>query len=122
MLRNQGYNRTSHPLHPVLEWSATNILQLQRLAHEEAGYGKWDGCGGDVPVTRDGKDLGLLDVEDVDHPVLKKKRNVAELRRSDTGFDTLVEVQSPQRDKKRVDEKDDLDMITVIPLPTPSKD
>lgn len=118
LLRNQGYTSSSHPLHSVLEWSATSILQLQRMAHEEAGYGKWDRCGGDNPVTRGDDDLALLDVENTDHPHLKKQRIPGELRRSGTGFDTLVEIQSREAHSKGVNEKDSVDCISVVPLPS----
>ncbi|KAF2003590.1 hypothetical protein P154DRAFT_486179 [Amniculicola lignicola CBS 123094] len=87
---DQGYHGVEHPLYPVLEWSATSIMQLQRQAHEQALYGTWEKCDSDVPVTSKGQTLGVLDIEDVKRPVLKYKR-WRMLGRSDTGFDTLVE-------------------------------
>jgi hypothetical protein len=119
MLRNQGYTSRNHPLHSVLEWRTTSILQPQRMAHEEAGYGKWDGCGGDNPVTRSDDDLGSLGVENIGHPILKtKQRTVGELRRSDTGFDTLVEIQSREGHKKGGGEKDSDEIISIVPIPS----
>ncbi|KAF1994209.1 hypothetical protein P154DRAFT_586672 [Amniculicola lignicola CBS 123094] len=86
-----------HPLHSVLEWSQTATLQLQRLAHEEAGYGKWEKCDGDCPVTGTGQKLGVMSLDDMKHPVFKTphnkelaSRNFAGMDRSDTGVDTLV--------------------------------
>ncbi|KAL6708154.1 hypothetical protein ACN47E_003338 [Coniothyrium glycines] len=99
---------TRHPLYGALEWSQTNILQLQRLAMEEAGHGDWSSCDNDVPVTEPGQNLASLDLRNLAHPLLQSKskqvspattileENVAPLksggvRRSDTGMDTLVE-------------------------------
>jgi hypothetical protein len=90
--QNQFYSgeKTAHPLHKVLEWSHTSMLQLQRLAHEEAGYGNWSACDGDTPVTQPGELLAGLDIRDVKHPVLKQKWRSTGARRSDTGLETLV--------------------------------
>jgi hypothetical protein len=58
----QGYERKDrHPMHAAIEWSQTNFLQFQRLAHEEAGYGNWSGCDQNVPVTELGQLLSSLD-------------------------------------------------------------
>lgn len=54
-----------------LEWGTNETLQLQRLAHEELGVGTWEGCAGDVPVTKRGERLAVLDLGDLDHPRLK---------------------------------------------------
>lgn len=56
-----------------LEWSANGTLQLQRLAHEERRMGTWDRCATDVPITRKGDELAVLDVEDLEHPKLMAK-------------------------------------------------
>jgi hypothetical protein len=104
-----GEGKEAHPLYSVLEWSHTSTLQLQRLAHEEAGYGTWSQCDGSVPVTFPGHQLAPLTLSDVKHPVLKKLRTKSQweadreeweeiiamkplgVKRSDTGLDTLVE-------------------------------
>ncbi|KAF2115544.1 hypothetical protein BDV96DRAFT_82414 [Lophiotrema nucula] len=52
-----------------LEWTLNGTLQLQRLAHEELGYGDWHHCGEDVPLTE--HKLATLDLEDLDHPRLQ---------------------------------------------------
>lgn len=54
-----------------LEWCANETLQLQRLAHEELGLGAWRGGVDAVPITEPGARLGVLDLEDLDHPRLK---------------------------------------------------
>ncbi|KAL9106008.1 MAG: hypothetical protein Q9227_008916 [Pyrenula ochraceoflavens] len=59
--------------HHRLEWFTNSVLQMQRLAHEELGLGTWKGCGGtsSVPVTRKGELLAVLDISDLEHPILK---------------------------------------------------
>lgn len=86
--RHKRTNKSS--LYAGLEWSATNILQLQRLAHEGAGYGKWDRCSESNPVTAAGNLLAQLDLQDAKHPILKPKAPY-EIERVDTVIDMLVE-------------------------------
>lgn len=45
-------------------------LQLQRLAHEELGYGIWTHAADSIPTTRRGEKLSLIDTSDPDHPRL----------------------------------------------------
>ncbi|KAI1370586.1 hypothetical protein F4677DRAFT_465069 [Hypoxylon crocopeplum] len=54
-----------------LEWATNATLQLQRLAHEEAGLGTWSQCTATIPITG-GTDeiLGCYDITDLEHPVL----------------------------------------------------
>lgn len=95
LLHKPHSTRGTKLLHAILEWSSTNTLQLQRLAHEEAGYGHWDECDGANPVTRPQEKLGVLDFSVLDKPVLKSKVvRSAGIRRFDTGFDTLVSLGS----------------------------
>lgn len=56
-----------------LEWFTNDVLETQRLAHEELGLGTWEGCAGVsvVPVTRKGDLLAVLDISDPEHPRLK---------------------------------------------------
>lgn len=63
--------KSGHPLYSTLEWSQTSVLQLQRLAHESAGYGNWSGCDKTVPVTERGEVLACLDLNESEHPVLQ---------------------------------------------------
>ncbi|KAK0637539.1 hypothetical protein DIS24_g10716 [Lasiodiplodia hormozganensis] len=57
-----------------LEWATNGTLQLQRLAHEELGLGTWTGAAKEVPVVvasaTGGTKLAVVDVSNVDHPVL----------------------------------------------------
>ena len=55
-----------------LAWKSNGLLQLQRFAHEEAGFGILERCTKDVPVTAKGAVLAILDVNDPKHPVLLK--------------------------------------------------
>lgn len=116
-----GDEKTAHPLYGAIEWSQTNILQLQRLAQEEAGYGEWTGCDGDVPVTEPGQLLAGLDLRKIVHPQLRLKmqeetpnseweENILPmkpwgLRRSDTGMDTLVEEMEAVKEGKDIEEE-----------------
>ena len=55
----------------AMEWNATSVMQLQRLAHEELGLGTWASADKLNPVTCAGEKLAILDVRDEKHPVLK---------------------------------------------------
>ncbi|KAI1736478.1 hypothetical protein F4680DRAFT_432254 [Xylaria scruposa] len=55
-----------------LEWVSNSTMQLQRLAHEELGYGNWSNTTSSVPITKYGEKLGALDVQDTSHPVLAR--------------------------------------------------
>lgn len=55
-----------------LQWFTDDLLQLQRLAHEEIGLGTWSNCVGVgvVPVTEKGELLAIIDAQDPGHPRL----------------------------------------------------
>ncbi|KAL9111595.1 MAG: hypothetical protein Q9227_004083 [Pyrenula ochraceoflavens] len=55
-----------------LEWFTNEVLETQRLAHEELGIATWEGCAGvrAVPVTKKGEMLGVLNIQDPAHPRL----------------------------------------------------
>ncbi|KAF2660683.1 hypothetical protein K491DRAFT_774588 [Lophiostoma macrostomum CBS 122681] len=86
------YQKTFRPKRPdyaSAEWNATATIQLQRLAHEGLGLGHWSRVNHLTPVTLPGEKLGVLDIEDAKHPLLRPppdwKPNVAQdLRRQDT--------------------------------------
>lgn len=126
LLRNEDSSHDdeiSHPLYGAIEWSQTNMLQLQRLAHEEAGYGEWSKCDGDVPVTEPGQLLAGLHLSNVGHPLLQRKKETPEsqwedvvgpmkpwgIRRSDTGMETLVEDGDGEAEKEGIVKKIDLE-------------
>jgi hypothetical protein len=46
------------------EWNVTSTLQLQRLAHEGAGFGTWKRTSDGTPVTLPNEPLGVLDFKD----------------------------------------------------------
>jgi hypothetical protein len=66
-----------------LEWATTRTLQLQRMTHEGLGAGTWEGGVDDVPVTKAGDSLGVLDCSNVRHPVLRYPGAVVEKAISD---------------------------------------
>jgi hypothetical protein len=127
-----GEGKEAHPLYSVLEWSHTSTLQLQRLAHEEAGYGTWSQCDGDVPVTFSGHQLAPLTLSDVKHPVLKKLKTKSQwevdreeweeiiamkppgIKRSDTGLDTLVEEMEEGNEGEKGEGEKTTGIVTAI--------
>ncbi|KUI59498.1 hypothetical protein VP1G_06720 [Cytospora mali] len=68
----------------LLEWAANDVLQLQRLAYEEAGMGTWRGSEKSVPVTESGETLGPLDLSNPKHPRLRSSTTgLSEVTRDD---------------------------------------
>lgn len=80
LFKKQGYKEYAH-----LEWVTNATLQLQRLAHEEAGKGTWSKCLDMVPVTQADELLGSLDTTDRHHPII---------RHTQSGSDRSAETQS----------------------------
>ncbi|KAJ3574372.1 hypothetical protein NPX13_g4381 [Xylaria arbuscula] len=64
--KRKGYQQFKH-----LEWTSTATLQLQRLAHEAIGQGTWSNGTMIIPTTKDDELLGLLDIHNIEHPVLR---------------------------------------------------
>ena len=63
--------RKAHKIYSRLEWDTNALLELQRLAHEQLGFGAWEVKLGSTPVTTDGAScLAVLDISDPNHPVL----------------------------------------------------
>ena len=60
--------------HRRLAWKSNGFLQMQRMAHEECGYGDWEGCTNLVLVTHTEQMLAGLDVSNSDHPRLNRQR------------------------------------------------
>ncbi|KAF2140831.1 uncharacterized protein K452DRAFT_206604, partial [Aplosporella prunicola CBS 121167] len=54
----------------LLEWCTNDTLQLQRLAHEELGFGTWSYTTDAIPVPKCGEPLAVLDLKDPKHPKL----------------------------------------------------
>ncbi|OJD30787.1 cytochrome p450 protein [Diplodia corticola] len=54
-----------------LEWCTNETIQLQRLANEEIGLGKWDCVDESIPVARRDDFLAVLDLVDPKHPRLQ---------------------------------------------------
>ncbi|KAH7083074.1 hypothetical protein BKA63DRAFT_502200 [Paraphoma chrysanthemicola] len=49
------------------EWKAGSTLQLQRIAHENLGFGTWKRTDEAVPVTNRGDILGTFNIDDEKH-------------------------------------------------------
>ena len=61
-----------------LQWAVDGKLQLQRMAFEESGQGRWSGGADSVPVTRIGELLGLPEGVDRKHPRLGRRGSGSE--------------------------------------------
>lgn len=93
-----------------LEWFTSDLLQLQRLAHEEIEFGTWTECVGAkvVPVTAKGEVLVVLDLQDPTHPRLLERPQVNERVEIST---RQTEIQATEPSDSRVPEKT---MVTHI--------
>ncbi|KAL9618940.1 MAG: hypothetical protein Q9160_006404 [Pyrenula sp. 1 TL-2023] len=60
-------------LYQRLEWVSNDILQLQRMAFEEAGFGTWVSAAGQIPITAPEEKLATLDISDPEHPSLSRE-------------------------------------------------
>ncbi|KAF4545925.1 Cytochrome p450 protein [Lasiodiplodia theobromae] len=65
------WRKRSRHAYATLEWTMNDTLQVQRMAHEELGMGRWMNCDRDVPITEGRDRLAVLDLEDLKHPRLK---------------------------------------------------
>ena len=52
----------------LFEWSMNETLQLQSAMHEELGLGTWTRELGEVPVTKPGERLAIVDGRDMTRP------------------------------------------------------
>ncbi|EAT82077.1 hypothetical protein HBH56_105310 [Parastagonospora nodorum] len=84
--------KPGHPLNHTLEWSQTSILQLQRLAHEAAGYGNWSGCDETVPVSHRGELLACLDLSDLKHPKYQTRKTTSISDLEEQGFPSRPQI------------------------------
>ncbi|KAK5634200.1 hypothetical protein RRF57_009914 [Xylaria bambusicola] len=64
------HKRKGQNQYPYLEWTTHSTLQLQRLLHEEIGFGTWSNGTETIPTTKHGEMLGSLDITNPKHPVL----------------------------------------------------
>ncbi|KAL9110933.1 MAG: hypothetical protein Q9227_004548 [Pyrenula ochraceoflavens] len=85
-----------------LEWSANDILQTQRMAHQELGIGAWDNCAGHVPITQKFETLAVLDIQDPKLPRLK----VPSAGSGEDGVNAMVDSKGFQVDGKEMSTAD----------------
>ena len=78
--------------HKSLQWTLDEKLQLQRLAYEEAGQGRWSGCAGSVPVTEKNDRIGVPSLVDGMHPRLSPASG--QLEQVDLAGDDSAEAES----------------------------
>ncbi|PVH97708.1 hypothetical protein DM02DRAFT_673935 [Periconia macrospinosa] len=81
-------HRYSRFVYPLLEWRSNSILQLQRSVHENLGLGTWSHASDDVPVTKQGETLGIIDTSDRKHPRLVNPASCTSDSNSEIGFET----------------------------------
>ncbi|KAI0546606.1 hypothetical protein F4679DRAFT_587283 [Xylaria curta] len=62
--------RWKYRVYENLEWISNETLQLQRLAYDESGQGRWSKCTNTIPVTAPDQKLGSLNLADLEHPRL----------------------------------------------------
>lgn len=70
-LVNWIQKRKNLNLYKRVEWTTNETLQLQRLAHEELGFGTWTRTEDDYPITAPGEQLAILDLSEPTHPRLQ---------------------------------------------------
>lgn len=82
-----------------LEWTTNEALELQRLAHEEAGFGTWSNTDEETPVTVSHEKLARLDISNPEHPTLERGTTklpcCQEKRANQDGADVTEEVTVP---------------------------
>lgn len=78
---------------PSIEWFSNDVLQLQRMVHEELGLGTWNDCTGPraIPITEKGELLGLLDRGNPTHPIYVKPETSPECSGSPEGRAEKIE-------------------------------
>ncbi|KAI3317212.1 hypothetical protein HD806DRAFT_541470 [Xylariaceae sp. AK1471] len=64
--KQRAYGQYKH-----LEWTTNATLQLQRLAHEGIRQGTWSKGTDTTPTTEKDELLGLLDISNLEYPVLR---------------------------------------------------
>jgi len=120
------HRRGKYNDHAYYEWMSNSSFQLQRLAHQGVGAGTWSGVTDDIPITKAGDKLAVLDFSDPAMPVLKMSGGSASregnagkgededffIKRGLTHSATLVAESS--NDQVKSSEKDEKDIeITV---------
>ncbi|KAM7189076.1 hypothetical protein V8F20_010284 [Naviculisporaceae sp. PSN 640] len=58
------HRRGKYNSYAYYEWVSNSTFQLQRLAHQGVGAGEWSGATDDIPITRAGDRLAVLDLKE----------------------------------------------------------
>jgi hypothetical protein len=95
--------RREKKLYAGLEWITNDTLQLQRLAHEAVGAGRWEGACDDYPRTRKDDLLAALDITDRKHPVLRAPREICMMKKGNPEEDSTKTCDSTQASLWSVD-------------------
>jgi hypothetical protein len=67
IIHRTNVRKSTKLIYGFAEWQASSTLQLQRIAHENLGLGRWKKTNETIPVTGAGERLGILDVSDHKH-------------------------------------------------------
>jgi hypothetical protein len=81
----------NNKLFASLEWITNDTLQLQRLAHEAAGSGNWEGACNSHPQTQKDDLLAVLDITNPKHPVLRALQRVHSIEKEEEQEEDSIE-------------------------------
>lgn len=122
------HRRGKYNDHTYYEWMSNSSFQLQRLAHQGIGAGTWSGVTDNIPITRAGDELAVLDFSDPTMPILKKlgggregkdkgeDEDFSGIKRGLTHSATLVAESSNERVGDSAKDEKDVD-ITIAEQP-----
>lgn len=121
------HRRGKYNDHAYYEWMSNSSFQLQRLAHQGVGAGTWSGVTDDIPITKAGDKLAVLDFSDPAMPILKKSGGGSSGRNKEEDEDFIIKrglthsatlVAESSNDQVMFIEKDEKDIeITVTEHP-----
>lgn len=75
--------------HSRLEWRATSVLQLQRLAHAAVGSGTWSRTANETPVTKPFEKLAVLNISKRHCPVYQSQFAESSMEEMSPEFDSV---------------------------------
>lgn len=78
-----------------LEWIINETLHLQRLAHEELGFGTWHKADESIPITTRGEKLATVDMTEPEHPKLMAAKQRPGQQTSSSAKNSMEVTQEP---------------------------